>query len=246
MAPPPGWRSGRPSPHISALKDTALFKGLSEDALQEVLACGQTERLAKGALAFRQGAPAETCHSLVHGRVKIAQTRPDGGQFVIRFIGSGEMFGSVAALMGQPFPADATAVVDSIQIVWPIHTMRRLMMRHPDIAIRATTELGARVQELQSRMAEMGATRVEQRIARGLVRLVRQAGRRTEVGIEIDFPITRQDLAEMTGATLHTVSRTLAAWEADGLIDSSRRRITVRRPHGLVVIAEDLPGARDD
>lgn len=156
------------------------------------------------------------------------------------------MFGSVAALMGQPFPADATAVVDSIQIVWPIHTMRRLMMCHPDIAIRATTELGARVQELQSRMAEMGATRVEQRIARGLVRLVRQAGRRTEVGIEIDFPITRQDLAEMTGATLHTVSRTLAAWEADGLIDSSRRRITVRRPHGLVVIAEDLPGARDD
>ncbi|MGK2254818.1 MAG: hypothetical protein ACI8Y6_000103 [Brevundimonas sp.] len=46
----------------------------------------------------------------------------------------------------------------------------------------------------------------------------------------------------MTGSTLHTVSRTLSAWESQGLLESSRRRITVRRPHALIAIAEDLPG----
>ncbi|OHB38408.1 MAG: Crp/Fnr family transcriptional regulator [Phenylobacterium sp. RIFCSPHIGHO2_01_FULL_70_10] len=234
------------TPHISILRSTELFQGLDDEALKDVLDCGQTQRLTKGTAAFRQGDPGATCHSLVHGRVKIAQTRPDGGQFVIRFIGPGEMFGTVAALMGQPFPADAVAVVDSIQVVWAVEAMRELMLRHPDIAIRATSAVGGRVKELQSRLGEMGAARVEQRIARALVRLVRQAGRRTDEGVEIDFPITRQELAEMTGSTLHTVSRTLASWEAQGLLDSSRRRITVRRPHALVALAEDLPGSTEE
>jgi CRP-like cAMP-binding protein len=57
----------------------------------------------------------------------------------------------------------------------------------------------------------------------------------------IDFPITRQDLAEMTGTTLYTVSRILSGWEAQGLIQSGRERIVIRFPHGLVSIAEDLP-----
>lgn len=233
------------TPYPSILRGTELFSDLGEEALRDVLESGQSQRLVKGAAAFRQGDSAETCHSLIHGRVKIAHTRADGGQFVIRFIGPGEMFGTVAALMGQPFPADAIAVVDSIQLVWTVQTMHALMHRHPDIAIRATRAVGGRVKELQGRLAEMGASRVEQRIARALVRLVRQAGRKTDSGVEIDFPITRQDLAEMTGSTLHTVSRTLSAWETQGLVDSSRRRITVRRPHALIAIAEDLPDPAD-
>ena len=62
-----------------------------------------------------------------------------------------------------------------------------------------------------------------------------------EVGVEIDFPLSRQDLAQMTGTTLFTVSRTLSGWEADGIIATGRRRVVVRQPHRLVRIAEDLP-----
>ena len=228
-------------PDISILRRMELFAGLSDEALSDVVQSGRTRHLAQGTAAFRQGDPGDTCHSLIHGRVKIAQTRPDGGQIVLRYIGPGEMFGTVAALMGQPFPADAVAVVDSVEIYWSVDTMRELMRSHPDIAIQATSAVGERVRDLQGRLGEMSAARVEQRIARALVRLVRQAGRRTEHGVEIDFPITRQELAEMTGTTLHTVSRTLSAWEGEGLVESGRRRILVRRPHALVALAEDLP-----
>ena len=61
---------------------------------------------------------------------------------------------------------------------------------------------------------------------------------RSQDGVEIDFPVTRQDLGEMVGATLFTVSRLLSAWEADGLIESGRARIVVRRPDRLSMIAE--------
>jgi CRP-like cAMP-binding protein len=73
------------------------------------------------------------------------------------------------------------------------------------------------------------------------LRLVKQSGRKVENGIEIDFPISRQDIAQMTGTTLHTVSRTLSAWETKGLVESSRQKIIVREPHQLFVLAEDKP-----
>ncbi len=85
---------------------------------------------------------------------------------------------------------------------------------------------------------------VEQRIAHALLRLVKQSGRKVEHGIEIDFPISRQDIAQMTGTTLHTVSRTLSAWETKGLVESSRQKIIVREPHQLFVLAEDEAGTR--
>ena len=49
--------------------------------------------------------------------------------------------------------------------------------------------------------------------------------------------MTRAHIAEMTGTTLHTVSRLLSAWEREGIVQSARRRITVTAPHRLVVLS---------
>ena len=84
----------------------------------------------------------------------------------------------------------------------------------------------------------MSTQQVERRVAHALLRLARQAGRKVEQGVEIDFPISRQDIAEMTGTTLHTVSRTLSAWESQGLIESGRQRVVLRDPHRLFTLAE--------
>ena len=87
-------------------------------------------------------------------------------------------------------------------------------------------------------MEEISTEQVEQRVAHAVLRLVKQAGRKTEEGILIDLPISRQDIAEMTGTTLHTVSRLLSAWEARGLIKSGRQKVTVVEAHRLFLIAE--------
>jgi len=229
-----------PTTDFAILRGGELFTALTDAELDAVAEAGIVRRLAGGRPAFLQGDPGETCHSLLEGRVKVIKTRPDGAQSILRFIGPGEMYGTVAALMGQPFPADAMAVVDSVEIVWPVKVMRALMQRFPAIAMSSVAAAGERLFELQTRVGELTADRVERRIARALSRLARQAGRRTAEGVEIDFPITRQDLAEMSGTTLHTVSRTLSAWDQSGVTESSRRHITIRKPHVLVALAEDL------
>lgn len=234
------------APDPSVLRGSELFADLPDEALAFALSRGHVQRLSAGARAFDQGEIASSCHILLHGRIKLVQTRADGAPSFFRYIGPGETFGTVVAVMGVAFPWEAVAVVDSVHVVWSIEAMRELMIRYPEIAIRCTAAAGAWVVELQSRVGELCGERVEQRIARALARLARQAGRRTSSGVEINFPITRQELADMTGSTLHTVSRTLAAWDARGVTESSRRHIVVRQPHALTAIAEDQPLPQTD
>ncbi|WP_332677088.1 Crp/Fnr family transcriptional regulator [Brevundimonas sp.] len=220
------------------LRTFDMFGALDEPALDAVIAAGMIRRLLAGTTIFAQGDPGLTCHSLIEGRVKIVQTQANGGQSVLRFIGPGEMYGTVAAMMNKPFPADAVAVTDGVEIVWPVAAMRQLIRNHPEIGISSTASAGERLFELHGRIGDLAGERVEQRIARALVRLTGQGGRQTDAGLEIDFPVTRQDLAEMTGATLHTVSRTLAAWDQRGIIGGARRRIIVRNLEALTALAD--------
>ncbi len=221
-----------------ALRGADMFGNLDDVARADVLAAGKVRTLPPGKVVFSQGDPGTTCHTLLDGRIKIVQTRPDGSQSVIRFIGPGEMYGTVAALMGKPFPADAVTVIESLEVYWTVSAMRELMARYPEIAMGSAASAGHRLFEMQDRVGEMAVEKVEQRIAHTLLRLVQQAGRRTERGIEIDFPITRQELSEMAGSTLHTVSRTLASWDDRGVTGSARKRIIVRDMDALIALAE--------
>jgi len=104
---------------------------------------------------------------------------------------------------------------------------------HPRLAANALEVVGTQTQEMLHRLREFAMDPVERRIARALLRLVGQAGRRVGAGLEIDFPLSRQDIAEMTGTTLYTVSRTLREWERRGVVQSARRRVVVRDPARL-------------
>jgi CRP-like cAMP-binding protein len=68
--------------------------------------------------------------------------------------------------------------------------------------------------------------------------LAGEAGQKSSVGTLIDFPLSRQDIAEMTATTLHTVSRIMSAWEAAGVIEGGRQRIAIRDRARLQTIAD--------
>lgn len=222
----------------SLIRHLDLFKSLSEEGLDAVLAQAQSSRLQEGEFAFRQGDIAERFFLLLHGQLKVMQTTPDGEQIVVRYVSPGEIFG-IAHAMGRPdYPATAIAVKESLLLAWPSAVWGPLMQGNANLAANALQTVGRRLQDAHSRIKELSTEEVEQRVARALLRLVDQSGRATDGGILIDFPITRQDIAEMTGTTLHTVSRLMSAWKERGLVDSGRRRITVCDMNELVRLAE--------
>jgi CRP/FNR family transcriptional regulator, nitrogen oxide reductase regulator len=223
------------------LRDVEIFAGLDERALEDVLRAAHRRRVAKGETAFRQDEEALSFYVLVDGRLKVTQVTAEGQQIVVRFIGPGEMFGCVAVFGGRHYPGTATAVENCRMIGFTKGAMQHLMERHPRLAMNTLGTVGVRLQETQTRLRELSTERVERRIAHALIRLAERAGRPVASGIKFDFPISRQDVAEMSGTTLHTVSRTLSAWEEQGIVEGGRQKITIREPDALLAIAEDQP-----
>jgi CRP-like cAMP-binding protein len=207
---------------------TDLFANLPMAGLSDALEGAKIRHLEKGSTIFSQGARAERAHIVLEGRVRILQTDEDGAQVVVRFIGPGETFGTVALFTDHLYPAHAVAVTDCMEVSWPEATLLDLMARYPQIGLNLVKAISARLQEAQDRLREIATQRVERRIAHALLRLAAQAGRRGDNGTSIDFPLSRRDVAEMCGATLHTVSRTLTAWEKTGWLETRRQRLTIR------------------
>lgn len=234
------------SPDPAVVASMGLFGGLDREALVDVVSRARTRRVEKGTRIFSQGEEAVACYALIEGRVKILQSGPGGEHLVVRFINPGEMFGTLAVYTGGGYPADAEAVTDCVEISWPSTVMTELMLHYPQIGLNMISIIGRRLREVQNRLREAASERVERRIARALLRLLQHGGRRTDTGVEIDFPLSRQDLAEMTGTTLHTVSRTLSAWEERGIVELGRQHVVIRQPDAVVAIAEDLPAAASD
>lgn len=229
-------------PEIALLANVPLFRGLDEKALATAAEDARLVKAATGRTFFREGDAARVFYVLRRGRVKFTQISAEGHEVILRVIGPGEPFGGVAAFADTgAYPVTARAVEPSEAHAWDGARITALMHRFPSIAINAARMIAGRLHELQEQHRELMTERVERRIARALLRLAQHAGKRVQGGVEIDFPLSRQDLAQMTGTTLFTVSRTLSAWQQDGLIATGRQRVTVRQPHRLVRIAEDLP-----
>jgi CRP-like cAMP-binding protein len=226
----------------SVIEKLPLFAGLNAAALEAILSEARSARYAKNTAVFEQGGDVHSFFLLLHGHVRASKTTPAGQQIVVRYVTPGEIFGVAPAIGLKTYPATATAVDDSVVLVWPSAAWPRLVAQHPALATNTLQTVGSRLQETHARVMEMSTQQVERRIAHALLRLAKQAGRKVGKGVEIDFPISRQDVAEMTGTTLHTVSRTLSAWESQGLVESGRQRIVLRDPHRLFGLAEDVAG----
>jgi CRP-like cAMP-binding protein len=218
-----------------------LFQGLPTDVLTRVIGLAHSRHITAGEFFFNEGGQAEAFFVLTTGRVKLTQVTPEGHQVVLRLIGPGDAFGGVGAFGDPAYPVGAEAVETSTALVWTSTTMRHLLETESRIAVNAIHFVAKRLHDLQRRYRQLMTERVERRVARMLLRLVQDAGRRVDAGIEVDFPVSRQDIAEMTGTTVYTVSRLLSAWEARGIVRSRRQRIVLTNPHALVAIADDLP-----
>ena len=222
----------------SLVAELPVFAGLAPAELDAILSEARSIRYPKNSAVFQEGEDVHSFFVLLHGHVRASKTTPAGQQVVVRYVTPGEIFGVAPAIGLTKYPATATAVDDSVALAWPSAAWPRLVARHPALATNTLQTIGSRLQETHTRLVEMSTQQVERRVAHALLRLARQAGRKVEQGVEIDFPISRQDIAEMTGTTLHTVSRTLSAWESQGLIESGRQRVVLRDPHRLFTLAE--------
>ena len=233
----------RPAFHVvfkldkTLVSDFPVFSGFASTDLEAILARAHAVHYAKGKTVFAQDEKAHSFFLLLHGRLRVNQVTPQGEQIVVRFVNPGDLFGIALAIGRTSYPGTATAAVDSLALVWPSAAWPELMAEYPALAANAMRMVGSRLQEAHQRVRELSTEDVERRLAHALLKLANDGGAPHDKRIEIDFPLSRQDLAEMTAATLHTISRIMSAWEAGGIVESGRQRVVIRDEARLQAIA---------
>lgn len=223
------------------IRQSNLFKNVKAEVFELVMESGVARSVEEDGFFFLQGDPATHAYVLVKGRVKMIQITPNGQQITLRIMTPGQTYGGIALLNPRAgYPATAEAEEDSTALAWDTNHLRQLVEQDPSISLNVMSLMHGYISELQERQKALVTDRVEQRIARILLKLAAQSGKKTDQGVLIDLPLTRQDIAEMSGTTLFTVSRTLNEWEREGLLEIGRERVEIRDPHGLVTIADEL------
>lgn len=224
------------------LRQVVVFQHATDEDLDLILKNSITRSIEEGGFFFMQGDEAAYLYILTSGQVKLMQSNPSGQQVNLRTISTWQMFGALGAVRndGATYPATAQALEDSTALAIQSNFLRSMLETRPYLSFDLMNLMTSYIQEMQARYRELATERVEQRVANALIRLAGQSGFKSgkEAGIELSF--SRQDVAEMTGTTLYTVSRLLSDWERRGIIKTGREKITILKPHELLKVSEGL------
>jgi CRP-like cAMP-binding protein len=221
------------------LRQVVIFKNVTDEDLDQIFQNSIARSIEEGGFFFFQGDAAEYLYVLTSGQVKLLQSNPAGHQVNLRTIQPWQVFGALGAVRDEAkYPATAQALENSSALSVKGIFLREMMKTRPYLSLNLMNLMTMYIEEMQARYRELATERVEQRIARALLRLTSQMGKRSEEGIEL--ALSRQDLAEMSGTTLYTVSRVLAEWERQELVVTGRERVRITKPHEMVRIAEGL------
>ena len=214
-----------------------VFDGLTDAERQQWLARSSTLTLKRGYVLARQGDQAHHFSIVESGSLKVLQLTAEGTELIVRFVSPGEPFGGVVALGDAKYPVTAIVVQPAVVRSWTREAVTALLTEHPQVRVNIMREMAMHMTDALTRVRELTTSRVGQRLAHTLLRLSRQCGEAGADGILLTQPLTRQELADLTGTTLYTVSRTLAKWEHEGIIESRKRLLLLKAPKKLEQLA---------
>ncbi|HSF81992.1 MAG TPA: Crp/Fnr family transcriptional regulator [Anaerolineales bacterium] len=226
---------------LERLKNVPPFRDLDEGDMQEVCWMSYPRLVEEGSYFFHQGDPALHVYVLTEGRLKLSQLTEAGQQIILRVAVPWQLFGIIGLLPEKTYPVSAQAIENCRAIAWEGEALYRFSNHHPSILANSLNMMSENLREFQDLFRHLATEQVEQRLARLILRLARQVGRKVEEGVLIDMALTRQEMAEMTGSTLYTISRMLSNWERLDIVKVGRERIVITDNHKLVVISEELP-----
>lgn len=218
---------------LPLLQAVPMFRRLSPADRERIAARASVRHYGKGERIFSEGDPAEQFFVVTSGRVKVFKMTPSGKDVILEIFAAGDPIGAVAVYEGWPFPASAVALEETTCVTIARRDFFELLEQHPSLVRGLLAGLTMRLVELTNRLAELTGGRVEPRFARLFLKLGDEVGRPERGGTFIPMPLSRQELADMTGTTIETAIRIMSRWgkqsivltEKDGFVIANRKEL---------------------
>ena len=206
-----------------------LFSGLSDTELDKVAAITLLKSFARSESIFFEGDKGDGFYMVAEGQVKIFKMSLDGKEQILHIFGPGEPFGEVPIFHGQPFPANAMALVKSRLLFFPRSEFIALVTANPSLALNMLAMLSLRLRRFATQIENLSLKEVPGRLAAYLIYLAEEQGSSAQVTLDIP----KGQLASLLGTIPETLSRIFAKMSEEGLIRVDGRVIHIDNFEGL-------------
>jgi CRP-like cAMP-binding protein len=221
---------------LKILGRAPFFKGLTPADLAKINTLFHEKGYTAGEMICAAGDPAERLFVIAEGRVGLLRHSLTGKEILLDILAAGEFFGSFSTSMDDVYLETAQAQTQTCVLTIGRDTFRHILDQYPAVALKVLDIMAERLQASNERIHQLSVLPVEGRIASILLRLSDKFGERREAGLLIQVPLSRDDLAAMTGTTTESASRVMSQFQKDGLIQSGRKWVAVTDREGLEAI----------
>lgn len=218
-------------PSKSFISNIEIFKKVPSVQMAEVEKKMVEKKYAKGESLFLEGDSAENVWFVKDGHVKAVVHTAGGKDLTLCMVGANTLFGTCCCFGGGQYPCHTVAETEVTVVTYPMQDFLSLLEKNPEMSKTVILQLSNRLRQSKD-MQTFDKENVEKRILHILVNLVSEFGN--------TIPLTRREIAEMTGTTVETCIRTFSVLEKDGLVSSARGRITVKNIQDLMARLEEL------
>lgn len=223
---------------LQILHCVPFFTGLEHDDLEKINPLFREHGYSVDETICFAGDPAEHLFVVADGRVRLMRHSLSGKNVMLDMLTPGEFFGSLSTLGDDLYPDTAQAHTKTC--VLSIHTdeFRQILEKYPTVVLKVVDIIAARLRTAHEQVRQLSTVSVEGRIANLLLVLSKKFGKPSDVGLLIQSPLTREDLAAMTGTTTETASRVMSQFLKDGWIQTGRKWVSILDQDALEQIAE--------
>ena len=209
------------------LSKAPFFKGLPAENLASINKLFNAAHFSLGDVIYYEQEPATRLRVLVSGKIKMMRQTLDGKDVLIDVLKPGEFFGTLSNLGDDTY--SETAISQTQSCVLSIHAkdFRKILNEYPVVTLNVLDLTADRLKASRDNFLELSTWPVEKRIASILLKLSDKFGEAHDVGLLIQMPLTRKDLADMAATSTETASRIISQFKKDGIIDAGRQWVAI-------------------
>lgn len=211
--------------YLNLLKQVTIFRGLGDDALERLASVLKPLEFAKEALIVGQDDQGDSLFLIETGKVKVVLYGEKGREVILTTFKTGDFFGEMSLLDGQPRSANVLALESSRLLMLAREDFVRTLADYPAMALNILAEMSLRLRHADEIIGNLTLLDVYGRVARFLIQLARKDGQNTDEGILIAERPTQQDLAAMLGTSRETVSRVLSEFQRRGFLSLRGKQV---------------------
>ena len=209
------------------LRTVPIFSELTDSDISSLAKLSSRRRYPKDTVVFFENEEGDSFFMILEGRIKVTILGDDGREVILSMLGPGDFFGEMALLDNEPRSATAIAVEESELLQLHRTDFQTVLTDNRSITTALIKILTARLRRANHQISTLALLDVYGRVARVIVDMAREEGRRLRDGRIAFRRATHQEIANRIGTTRETVTRMLKDLERQGLIHIEGKEIVV-------------------